>query len=103
MGYKEKLINFNEILMVTRWIIKKRTNPCFAIFIKETTWPYIFEAASEKVLNDWLAQMSIYCAKISNISSLLFACTAVSTSGFAYFAYLNKTDPKLFTQIGNWL
>ncbi len=51
--------------------MERLVSPCFALFIQsnEIIKPIVFMCDSEKKLNDWLNQISIYLSKLSKILS----------------------------------
>jgi hypothetical protein len=92
------VINFENIISVTRWAHEDYNHPCFALFLAGRKRPYLFLCNSEKQLEQWTSQISIYCSQLTGINSLRNACTMTSTDGYNYYAFLHD-EPLFIKQI----
>ena len=89
------------MLCVTRWVFEKKTTmPCFAVFVKKSSEPFVFLSHSENKMSEWLNQIAIYITKLSEISSLDSAITLTNQDGHAYYGFSEDTRLKLVQQIG---
>lgn len=94
-------IEFKDILCVTRYTLpEKQTSATFAIYEKHDVMkPLIFFAQSEKLLFEWVNQISLYCSKFCKFTSLSQAITSTNADGNVYFAFIEKTDVNTIRQI----